>query len=62
MFKILLALVLIVAALLGGIYLDFNPPTPIFVILGIGIFLVGRIARREGIQFPPGTHVTWDAA
>jgi hypothetical protein len=62
MIKILLAvLALIVAALAGGVYFHFNPAIPIFVILGAGIFLVGRIARRDGPQLPPGTHVTWGA-
>ncbi len=62
MFKVLLVvLASIAAALVGGVYLNFNPAISIFVILGVGIFLVGRIARREDIEFPPGAHVTWGA-
>jgi hypothetical protein len=62
MLKVLLAvLVLIAAALVGGAYLDFNPLLPILAILVGGVFLVGRIARREDVQFPEGTHVTWGA-
>jgi hypothetical protein len=52
MFKILLmVLVLIAVTLVAGTYFRFNPAIPIFVILGIGIFLVGRIG---GPQLPPG--------
>jgi len=62
MFKILLTvLALIAAAIAAGAYFAFNPVIPIFVILGVGIFLVGRIARRDGPQFPPDTHVSWGA-
>jgi len=62
MWKILFAvLVLIAAALVGGVYLNFNPAIPIFVILGVGIFLLGRFARRDAPQLPPGTQVTWGA-
>jgi hypothetical protein len=62
MMKVLLAvLALIVTALIGGAYLGFNPTIPIFIILILGIFLVGRIARRKDIQLPQGTHVSWGA-
>jgi hypothetical protein len=54
----LMVLVLIVVTLVAGAYFRFNPAIPIFVILGIGIFLVGRIG---GPQLPPGSHVTWGA-
>src|SRR4029077_2110297 len=41
----LLALViaLIIAAMVAGAYLHFNPAIPIFIILGFGIYRVGRI-------------------
>jgi hypothetical protein len=62
MWKILFAvLVLIAAALIGGVYLNFNPAIPIFVSLGVGIFLVGRLARRDGPRLPPDTHISWGA-
>jgi hypothetical protein len=41
---------LIIAALVAGAYFDFNPAIAIFVILGIGIYGVGRI----GGPLPPG--------
>jgi hypothetical protein len=54
----LLALViaLIIAAMVAGAYLHFNPAIPIFIILGFGIYRVGRIG---GPQFPEGTHVSF---
>lgn len=59
MIKALLAvLALIVAALVGGVYFDFNPAIPILVILGAGIFVVGR---SGGPQLPPDSHVSWGA-
>jgi hypothetical protein len=57
------ALVLKVAALLFGLiivvmvaapYFHFNPVIPIFVILGFGIYMVGRIG---GPQLPADTQV-----
>ena len=53
----LLALVtaLIIAAMVAGTYLHFNPAIPIFIILGFGICMVGRIG---GPQVPEGTHVS----
>lgn len=53
MWKILLAvLALIVAALVGGVYFNFNPAIPIFVTLGTGIFLVDHGEDpREGAGF-----------
>jgi hypothetical protein len=57
MIKLLLAIMtLIIAALVAGTYFNFNPAIPIFVILGLGIFLVGRIG---GPQLPEGSHVSW---
>jgi ABC-type branched-subunit amino acid transport system permease subunit len=51
----LLALViaLIIAAMVAGAYLHFNPAIPIFVILGFGIYMVGRIG---GPRLPDGSH------
>jgi hypothetical protein len=51
----LLALVvaLIIAAMVACAYLHFNPAIPIFIILGFGIYTVGRIG---GPLLPPGTH------
>jgi hypothetical protein len=52
----LLALVigLITAAMVAGAYLHLNPAIPIFIILGLGIYMVGRIG---GQQLPPDAHV-----
>ncbi len=63
MWKIFFAvLLLIAAAMAGGIYFNFNAVILIFVILGVGIFLVGRIARSPDTpQLPPGTHISWGA-
>jgi hypothetical protein len=44
---------LIIAAMVAGAHLHFNPAIPIFVVLGFGIYMVGRIG---GPQSPPGTH------
>ena len=51
----LLALVvaLIIPAMVACAYLHFNPAIPIFIILGFGIYTVGRIG---GPLLPPGTH------
>ena len=44
MLKLLaLVIALIIAAMVDGAYLHFNPAIPIFVILGFGIYMVGRI-------------------
>jgi hypothetical protein len=52
MLKLLIAvIVLIVAALVAGAYLHFNPGFLILAILGVGIFMVGRIG---GPALPPG--------
>jgi hypothetical protein len=42
--------------MVAGAYLHFNPAIPIFIILGFGIYMVGRIG---GPQFPEGTHVSF---
>ena len=54
----LLALVvaLIVAAMIAGAYWHFNPAIPIFIILGFGIYMVGRIG---GPQLPQGAHISF---
>jgi hypothetical protein len=49
-----LVIALIVGALVAGAYLHFNPAIPIFLILGFGVYMVGRIG---GPQLPPGTHL-----
>jgi hypothetical protein len=57
----LLALVvaLIIAAMVACAYLHFNPAIPILIILGFGIYMVGRIG---GPQLPQGTHVSFGNA
>jgi hypothetical protein len=56
-FKLLLiVIVLIIAALVAGGYFHFNPAIPIFIILGFGIYMVGRIG---GPRLPKGTHVSF---
>jgi hypothetical protein len=55
--KLLIAVILlIIGALVAGAYFDFNPAIPIFVVLGFGIYMVGRIG---GPQLPEGTHVSF---
>ena len=57
MIKLLFAVVLlIIAALVAGAYLDFNPTIPIFIILGFGIYGVGRIG---GPALPKGAYIPW---
>jgi hypothetical protein len=54
MIKLLIAVMLLIAAaLVGGAYLHFNPGILILVILGFGIFMVGRIG---GPTLPPGSN------
>ena len=48
-------ILLIIGAVVAGAYFDFNPALPIFVILGFGIYMVGR----NGPQLPEGTHVSF---
>jgi hypothetical protein len=52
----LLALVigLIIAAMVAGDYWHFNPAIPIFLILGFGVYMVGRIG---GPSLPAGSQV-----
>lgn len=57
MLKLLTFVVLlIIVALVAGAYFNFNPAIAIFLILGFGIYMVGRIG---GPQLPEGAHVTW---
>ena len=54
--KLLTAVILlIIGAVAAGAYFGFNPALPIFVILGFGIYIVGR----TGPQLPEGTHVSF---
>jgi hypothetical protein len=48
-------ILLIIGAVVAGAYFDFNSALPIFLILGFGIYMVGRI----GPQLPKGTHVSF---
>jgi hypothetical protein len=53
MLKLLLAVILaIAAAMVAGVYFGFNPVILIFGILGVGIYMVGRIGRPA---LPQGT-------
>jgi hypothetical protein len=55
MIKPLLAVIaLIVAAMIAGAFFGFNPTILIFAILGIGVYMVGRIG---GPALPKGSHV-----
>jgi hypothetical protein len=55
----ILALVvgLIIAAMVACAYLHFNPVIPIFLILGLGVYMIGRIGPHfpAGTQFGPGS-------
>jgi hypothetical protein len=56
MIKLLLAVILLIfTALFAGAYLGFNPAIPIFIILGFGIYMVGRIG---GPPLPPDAYVS----
>ncbi len=56
MFKLLIVvMLLIVVALIGGAYLHFDPSWSILAILGFGVFMVGRIG---GPTVPPGSKPT----
>jgi hypothetical protein len=56
----LVIFVLLAAVAAASLYFHFNPVIPFLVVLGIGIFLVGRLAPNEP-QLPSDTHVTWGA-
>jgi hypothetical protein len=57
MLRVLFAvIVLIAAALAAGVHFRFNPAIPIFVILGFGLYMVGRIG---GPVLPKGSYVPW---
>jgi hypothetical protein len=55
--KLMLAVILLVfAALVAGAYLGFSPAIPIFIILGFGIYMVGRIG---GPPLPENAPLPW---
>lgn len=55
--KLLISVVLLIAlALVAGSALQFNPVIVIFVILGFGIFMVGRWDTPD---LPPGNQTHW---
>jgi hypothetical protein len=55
MIKLLLAAVAsIIAAMIAGAYFGFNPVILIFAILGLGVYMVGRIG---GPALPNGSYV-----
>jgi hypothetical protein len=55
MMKLLLAVVFsIIAVMVAGAYFDFNPVLLIFVILGFGVYMVGRIG---GPDLPKGAYI-----
>jgi hypothetical protein len=55
MIKLLLAVVAsIIAAMIAGAYFGFNPVILIFAILGLGVYMVGRIG---GPALPKGSYV-----
>ncbi len=59
MLKVLLAvIVLIAAAMIVSVHFRFNPAIPIFIILGFGLYMVGRIG---GPPLPKGSYVPWGA-
>jgi hypothetical protein len=59
MTKLLLAVIaLIAAAMVAGVYFDFNPVILIFIILGFGVYMVGRIG---GPLLPADAPVVWGA-
>ena len=59
MLKVLFAVaVLILAASVAGMHFRFNAVIPIFIILGCGLYMVGRIG---GPPLPKGGYVPWGA-
>jgi len=57
MLKLLFAvLALIAAVMIAGVYYDFNPVIPIFVILGFGLYGVTRIG---GPALPADAPTVW---
>ena len=57
MFKLAFAIFfLIIAAMVAGIYFHFNPAIPVLIILGFGVYMVGRIG---GPLLPAGTKGTF---
>jgi hypothetical protein len=53
---LIVVMLLIIGAMVAGAYFGFSPVIPIFVILGFGIYMVGRIG---GPKLPEGTHVSF---
>ncbi|HUI12004.1 MAG TPA: hypothetical protein VL048_00890 [Xanthobacteraceae bacterium] len=57
MLKVLFAVIaLIVAAIVASVHFRFNPAIPIFIVLGFGLYMVGRIG---GPALPKGSYVPW---
>jgi len=57
MMKLLFGVIaLIAAAMVAGVYFSFNPVILIFVILGFGLYMVGRIG---GPLLPEDAPVVW---
>jgi hypothetical protein len=57
MFKLAFAIFfLIIAAMVAGIYFHFNSAIPVLIILGFGVYMVGRIG---GPMLPAGTKGTF---
>jgi len=57
--KILLVVfVLVIAVIAAGLHFHFNAVIPIFLILGFGLYVVGRIG---GPPLPKGGYVPWGA-
>jgi hypothetical protein len=58
MFKLAFAILfLIIAAMVVCAYFNFNPAIPVFIILGFGVYMVGRIG---GPLLPADTKGTFD--
>ena len=55
---VLTIIVLIAAAMAAGFYFQFNPAILIFIILGFGLYMVGRIG---GPVLPKGAYIPWGA-
>jgi hypothetical protein len=57
MLKLLFAVIALIAAgMIAGVYFDFNPAIPIFVILGFGLYGVTRIG---GPALPADAPAVW---
>jgi hypothetical protein len=59
MMKVLVAVIaLIAAAMVAGVYFDFNPVILIFLILGIGMYMVSRVG---GPLLPADAPIMWSS-